>query len=240
MSLARAVLLACLAAAPGTAFAHEPAPPTVAGAEAAAEPIQERRLRVGGVEVHVLVGGAPGQPTVLLLHGARYAAETWRTLGTLDRLVGAGYRVLALDLPGFGRSPASDTPRGELLARLLPLVAGEPVVVVAPSLAGLYLLPLVAERPDLVLGWVGVAPAGIAEHAAGLAGSSVPALLLWGAQDETVPVSEARKLTSAVPGAKLVVLPKAGHACYLDRPDDFHRELLTFLAKVLPTRHPLS
>jgi abhydrolase domain-containing protein 14 len=239
MSLCRALLLVCLAVAiGGPALAHEPeAPPAAAGA-AAPEPdagsIQERKLRVAGIEVHLLVGGMPGHPTVLLLHGARYDAETWRKLGTLERLIGAGYRVLALDLPGFGSSPASDTPRAELLARLLPLVAGEPVVVVAPSLAGLYVLPLVAERPDLVMGWVGIAPAGIAEHAAALSGSSVPALLLWGAKDEVVPVAEARKLTAAVPSAKLVVLQGAGHACYLERPEDFHRELLAFLAKVLP------
>ena len=48
-------------------------------------------------------GNATGdQPTILLIHGLGDEADTWRHVFPI--LAGAGYRVLAPDLPGFGRS----------------------------------------------------------------------------------------------------------------------------------------
>ncbi|MFF5627219.1 alpha/beta hydrolase family protein [Microbacterium sp. LWH10-1.2] len=50
-------------------------------------------------------GGAATPPlrTALLLHGAMGSAESWWRV--IPLLVDRGYRVLALDLPGHGRSP---------------------------------------------------------------------------------------------------------------------------------------
>src|SRR3546814_5611391 len=46
----------------------------------------------------------PDGPVVLLVHGWEDDHLSWAPL--IDRLVAAGYRVLAPDLPGHGRSPA--------------------------------------------------------------------------------------------------------------------------------------
>lgn len=53
---------------------------------------------VGGGTVSALVGGR-GDP-VVLLHGIPTGAELWRSV--VGRLAGAGLRVLAPDLPGYG------------------------------------------------------------------------------------------------------------------------------------------
>lgn len=46
--------------------------------------------------------GAQGKPVVALVHGLGDEADTWRHV--FPALSGAGYRALAPDLPGFGRS----------------------------------------------------------------------------------------------------------------------------------------
>jgi abhydrolase domain-containing protein 14 len=185
----------------------------------------------GGVRLHALAAGPGAGRPVLLLHGARYTSATWRELGTLGLLADRGYRAVALDLPGYGRSGAVTQPVEEFLAAALPRLGLEHPVVVAPSMSGRFALPLVAAHPERVAGLVGVAPAGIEEHRAALAQARVPVLLLWGGEDAVIPVAAGRDLLETLPGGELVVLPGAGHACYLDQPAAFHEALLAFLGR---------
>ena len=74
-----------------------------------------------------------------------------------------------------------------------------------------------------------MAPVAIGEHLKRLEGSKVPALIFWGSEDRTIPLKQGEQLSRAMPASRLVVLDGASHPCYLDRPLDFHRELLQFL-----------
>jgi pimeloyl-ACP methyl ester carboxylesterase len=49
----------------------------------------------------------------------------------------------------------------------------------------------------------------------------VPTLLVWGELDARSPLSVARQFEDAVPDAKLVVIPGAGHVSNLERPEPF-------------------
>lgn len=57
---------------------------------------------------------------------------------------------------------------------------------------------------------------------------TVPTLLMAGANDGSMPVSM-RKLAETIAGAKMRVIPDAGHIPNYERPDDFNRHLLEFL-----------
>ena len=56
-----------------------------------------------------------------------------------------------------------------------------------------------------------------------------PALVLGGEKDGANFPSMAKHLAESIPGAKLVVVPDAGHVLHLERPEIFNRELLKFL-----------
>ncbi len=210
-----------------------------AGSPARAEgrvEVESRAILVGGAWIHLLAAGERGAPEVLLLHGARFSAETWRQLGTLELLAANGYRALAVDLPGFGRSEECPLPPARFLRELLAEVTSVPPALVSPSMSGRFSLPLLAESPELVAALVAVAPAGIPEHLERLQDLEVPALLIWGENDRVVPRRHADELGRALKRSRTVLLPGAGHPSYLDRPEDFHRELLAFLGEIFAKR----
>ena len=62
----------------------------------------EKTLSLSGGELFYYDNNAAGKPAVVLLHGLGDEADTWRHIFPL--LSDAGYRVIAPDLPGFGRS----------------------------------------------------------------------------------------------------------------------------------------
>jgi len=57
---------------------------------------------------------------------------------------------------------------------------------------------------------------------------AVPTLLIWGEQDGRSPLSVARQFEQAIPGAKLVVIPGAGHVSNLEAPERFNDAVREF------------
>lgn len=65
-----------------------------------------------------------------------------------------------------------------------------------------------------------------------LAEIRVPVLVLVGEEDALIPPSESKAMAEALPNARLVPIPGAGHLSPLERPDAFAAELLAFLRGV--------
>ena len=61
---------------------------------------------------------------------------------------------------------------------------------------------------------------------------AVPTLVLVGEEDTITPPSVAQSLAQAIPGARLVVIPQAGHLANAENPTAFNDGLLTFLTGV--------
>ena len=76
--------------------------PIVAAALANPGAPDESTVEAAAIPFHVLTWGAPDAPPVLLLHGITSNAETWWRIG--PALAAAGYRILAPDMPGHGRT----------------------------------------------------------------------------------------------------------------------------------------
>jgi pimeloyl-ACP methyl ester carboxylesterase len=69
----------------------------------------------------------------------------------------------------------------------------------------------------------------VGDHLAKLT-TNLPTLLLWGAEDKTVPLGVGEAAARLLPGAKLVVLQKTAHTSYYERAADFNAVLCDFLA----------
>jgi len=224
--------LALLAVAACTGGEGATASSPAASTSPAAGAILPSAMDFRGQRLHLLTGGPEGAPAVLLLHGAAFSSATWQELGTLDLLAGHGLRVVAVDLPGYGKSAASDAPAESFVEDLLVALGLSRAVLVAPSLSGLHAFPCVLAHPERVAGFVAVAPAGVAEWAPRLAGSRVPALIVWGTADKVFPVEQAKHLADAFKGATPLYLEGARHPAYLDATDAFHDALLEFVGQV--------
>ena len=52
--------------------------------------------------------------------------------------------------------------------------------------------------------------------------------MVWGRQDELIPVASGEKLRDGIAGAKLVVFEQCGHVPQIEKPAEFNHALLDF------------
>ena len=191
-----------------------------------------RQIDLDGCTIHCLESGDPAGRAVVLLHGMKFQAETWRELGTLAQLADQGLRVLAVDMPGFGRSPAHPLPPGEVVHRLLDKLDIDRAVLVGPSMGGRIALEYAIGHPERLAGLVLVGAVGVADNRAGLGRITVPVLVVWGSEDQVAPLGDSDTLLTELPQARREILDGAPHPCYLDRPERWHEVLRTFLTSL--------
>lgn len=129
-------------------------------------------IAVGGVTTRVLEGRPRGtdghRANVVLLHGLGARADRWRK--NIDVLASAGYRTLALDLPGHGlaqkgRMPYSVPFYAEFVKAFIAEAGLDCVALVGTSLGGHVASYAVVDDPTLakalvLVGAVGVIPLG--------------------------------------------------------------------------------
>lgn len=60
---------------------------------------------------------------------------------------------------------------------------------------------------------------------------SLPTLIIWGEQDEMIPLAIGRRIHQLVPASKLEVIPHCGHLPNLEKPSELVRCLLEFAAE---------
>jgi pimeloyl-ACP methyl ester carboxylesterase len=122
--------------------------------------LESRFADTKGVRLRYIEAGSAGPP-IVLLHGLGSTVTKWRD--TMP-IIAARRRVIAVDLPGFGRSAA---PRGRYtfgflaggITAFLDALKIERCVLVGNSLGGDTAMWLAAAHPDRVTGLVLVDPA---------------------------------------------------------------------------------
>jgi pimeloyl-ACP methyl ester carboxylesterase len=117
---------------------------------------QSRTVDLNGSVHYVDFGGPDDAPTVVLVHGLGGSHLNWDLFAPLLR---EHARVLALDLPGFGRSEPGGRrttvhDNVKVLDRFLTEVAGTPAVLVGNSMGGMISILQTAAAPQTVNGLV--------------------------------------------------------------------------------------
>ena len=114
-------------------------------------------LDVDGHQAYCYTGGKafdPGQPAVVLLHGAQNDHSVWALQSRA--LAHRGYAVLAPDLPGHGRSSGPPLQRVEAMAdwilALLAAAGVERAVLAGHSMGSLIALEATHRAPERVSG----------------------------------------------------------------------------------------
>jgi pimeloyl-ACP methyl ester carboxylesterase len=239
-----------------------------------------RTIEVGGQAARLLERGSGD--AVVVLHGWGGRIESMAPV--IDCLA-SGFRVVALDLPGFGESPVPAGVWGTAdyaayVRDVLTEIGIERAHFVGHSFGAKTSIYLAATHPDLVNKLVLQASSGLRSapslkarakravsktaRAAGKlgdpgrrlrdaiyqriqspdyrdAGAMRPilvkvvnedlahmlrrirasTLLIWGTDDDAVPLTHARAMEKAIPDAGLVLFEGAGHFAYLDQTDRF-------------------
>jgi pimeloyl-ACP methyl ester carboxylesterase len=153
-----------------------------------------------------------------------------------------GARLVGLVLCGpiTELSPAGQ----EAFAKRAELVLQEGMIAVADTVLGGALTPATREANPALAGLVREMllsndPVCYAGHCQALRAGSAkadqpnikcPTLILVGDQDGVTPLTNARAIAAAVPGARIRIIPATAHLTMLERPELFNAAVTEFLA----------
>jgi pimeloyl-ACP methyl ester carboxylesterase/CRP-like cAMP-binding protein len=116
--------------------------------------------RIRGQEIHAVESGSPNRQTALLIHGW---SSSWYALSPLLKLLSLRFHCLAVDLPGYGKSPplpgrAAIPAYADLLTELIAQVGKGPAVLIGHSMGGMICITMALREPALIERMVLIAP----------------------------------------------------------------------------------
>ena len=177
--------------------------------------------------------GEIGAPLVLGIHGwsQRNGWHTWQPV--MEPLSAAGFRVVCIDMPGWGRSDSwGSGPLGsqegiEALLAVLDGLASESAFLMGKSWGGGIALGTALDHPSRVEKLILTAPAF--RELDRLGTLSQPALMAWAEDDPVIPYKYAKQYVEAAPNIELVTYPAGGHSAGPKNAEDFAPRMITFL-----------
>ena len=173
---------------------------------------------------------------LILLHGMSFTSNNWIQLNAFQSFANAGFNVYAPDYPGFGKSEGnpeyqldSNFSNGsKFILDFTEELKLSKSNIIGPSMGGGIVLRTLIDY-DIISSGIVIAPAGIQQMIKDLHKIKVPLLILWGEKDQVINKENAKLLHNAVPKSTLVMVPDAGHALYLEKPNIFYSEVMKFI-----------
>ncbi|MEM3832466.1 MAG: alpha/beta hydrolase [Thermoprotei archaeon] len=194
---------------------------------------------VNSLKVRFLNKGK-GDP-IVLLHGYSFNADTWDEINLVEFL-SERYNVYAIDMP-YGPKSRSDKfmaenrdEYAEFLKNLFSKLNIVKPILLGASISGEVVLRYLSNNYEATAGIV-IGPVGIKLLVNRLNKIKTPLLIIWGEHDNVASLDDAELLASNVKGSELHIIKHAGHACYLDKPEEFKSIVIEFLEKYVHKIH---
>ncbi|ADU49651.1 alpha/beta fold hydrolase [Intrasporangium calvum] len=112
-----------------------------------------RTVRTASWTIHYNEAGDPSSPALVLLHGSGPGATGWSNFKSNIGVLADHFRVIAPDMPGWGRSDAvgrSEMDHAKAAIELLDALGIDQAAFVGNSMGGITSLRLVTEYPERV------------------------------------------------------------------------------------------
>jgi pimeloyl-ACP methyl ester carboxylesterase len=169
-------------------------------------------LSMGGYVAFAFFRKYPERVAGLILAATRASADTPEGKANRDQAIALakekGVAAIAESLLPKMLSPKTYSTRPELVARVKAMMESAPLAGVLGDLAGLR------DRPD---------------STPTLTRIDRPTLILHGADDQIIPVSQAEAMHAAIKGSRLQIIPDAGHLLNLEQPGGFNAAVREFI-----------
>ncbi|CAF0721554.1 unnamed protein product [Didymodactylos carnosus] len=176
--------------------------------------------------------------SVLLLHGQSFTSKNWKDIGTIQYLCSWGYKAIAVDLPGYGNSSLPVIEEKfvvQWFTKLIRTLRLSHTVVVSPSMSGRFTIPYIMDSEKslkpILDGFVPISPVYTEKYSkTDFTHVTIPTLIVYGENDTKF--QSAIDTLKLIPNNTLLTIKNASHACYIDRPNDFHNGLRQFLYSI--------
>eukprot|EP01024_Parvocaulis_polyphysoides_P065248 TRINITY_DN7607_c0_g2_i2.p1 TRINITY_DN7607_c0_g2~~TRINITY_DN7607_c0_g2_i2.p1 ORF type:complete len:263 (-),score=37.27 TRINITY_DN7607_c0_g2_i2:209-934(-) len=171
--------------------------------------------------------------TFIMLHGAKFSVTTWDSIDTLQKLARNGYKVFAVDLPGYGKSRehrSFNVDQVKFMADLVSTVGEGKTILVSPSMSGTYAVPYINAGGQGLDGWVAAAPNLMGLSPTNQMESSLEVLAFYGENDPRM--QDIPMLTKSFSKTTQVVVPNGPHPAYLKDPELWHKSLKELAVKL--------
>ena len=195
---------------------------TTQSADGVAAAFTEHFVQADGLRIRYLEAGQ-GSP-VVVLHGSEGLTQS-----PLPTLLARHFRVMALEIPGFGRSPVDTQPPAmrdvaRTLARAIATLGLEHYVLVSTSTSTPLALWQAIEATEGVESLVLISPSvsgftNDPELERRLGEIQTPTLILIGTNDATIPPETGRLYVERLPNCYYTLVYDAGHAIAVERPE---------------------
>lgn len=193
----------------------------------------DKFINFQGSMIHYLLGGEHNEKEwIVLLHGKKFKAGDWKENGLIEKLEGEGFRIIALELPGYGQSEELkvEMDYADFLTEFLKQLDLTTVHLVGPSFSGEVSIQFSLRHPDMLNTMTLIDSINVDKYKDELHKITVPTLIVWGRKDDIAPYEFALTLKEKIPHSTLFTFEKLGHTCYFEDTTTFANILLGFLS----------